>query len=178
MTHWFAYCSAYWQQLVGYAIDIPACKQALPWHSGSGAGKGRRACNYISGIWIPLPIPLYMALRQLSSLSDFRQTAQSGNNCKCIQTLKASAKGIVITSLLMSSLLISISHRLFRSRYSNSRDIVGSCSFLYPPHRQSAPENLLAGYQYLWVNKTNWSKYCTGDRCYISHQCTICTAQQ
>ena len=106
-----------------------------------------------------------MALRQLSSLSDFRQTAQSGNNCKCIQTLKASAKGIVITSLLMSSLLISISHRLFRSRYSNSRDMVGSCSFLYPPHRQSALESLLAGYQYLWVNKTNWSKYCTGDRC-------------
>ena len=90
-----------------------------------------------------------MALRQLSSLSDFRQTAQSGNNCKCIQTLKASAKGIVITSLLMSSLLISISHRLFRSRYSNSRDVVGSCSFLYPPHRQSALESLLARYQYL-----------------------------
>ena len=63
--------------------------------------------------------------------------------------IKSQCQGIVITSLLMSSLLISISHRLFRSRYSNSRDIVGSCSFLYPPHRQSAPESLLAGYQYL-----------------------------
>ena len=63
--------------------------------------------------------------------------------------IKSQCQGIVITSLLMSSLLISISHRLFRSRYSNSRDIVASCSFLYPPHRQSAPESLLAGYQYL-----------------------------
>ena len=23
-------------------------------------GKGRRACNYVSGIWIPLPIPLWL----------------------------------------------------------------------------------------------------------------------
>ena len=23
-----------------------------PWRSGSGAGKGRRACNYVSGIWV------------------------------------------------------------------------------------------------------------------------------
>ena len=47
-----------------------------------------------------------------------------------------------MTSLLMSSPPISISHRLFRCRYSNSRDVVAS----FPSFCQSAPESLLAGY--------------------------------
>jgi len=48
----------------------------------------------------------------------------------------------VMTSLLMSSPPISISHRLFRCRYSNSRDVIASS----PSFCQSAPESLLAGY--------------------------------
>ena len=53
----------------------------------------------------------------------------------------------VMTPLLMTSLPISISHRLFRCRYSNSRDVY-SCklSFLFLPHHQSTPESLLTGY--------------------------------
>ena len=47
-----------------------------------------------------------------------------------------------MTSLPMSSPPISISHRLFRCRYLNSRDVVGSS----PSFCQSAPESLLAGY--------------------------------
>ena len=47
-----------------------------------------------------------------------------------------------MTSLLMSPPPISISHRLFRCRYSNSRDVVASS----PSFCQSAPESLLAGY--------------------------------
>ena len=47
-----------------------------------------------------------------------------------------------MTSLLMSSPPISISHRLFRCRYSNSRDVIAS----FPSFCQSAPESLLAGY--------------------------------
>jgi len=39
-----------------------------------------------------------------TELSDFHQTAQSGNNCKCIQTLKASAKGNnVITNVISAN---------------------------------------------------------------------------
>ena len=47
-----------------------------------------------------------------------------------------------MTSLLMSSLPISISHRLFWCRYSNSREVIASS----PSFCQSAPESLLAGY--------------------------------
>ena len=48
----------------------------------------------------------------------------------------------VMTSLPMSSPPISISHGLFRCRYSNSRDAVASS----PSFCQSAQESLLAGY--------------------------------
>ena len=37
-----------------------ACEQALWGHSGGGEGKGRRVCNYVSGIGIPPPIPLWL----------------------------------------------------------------------------------------------------------------------
>ena len=47
-----------------------------------------------------------------------------------------------MTSLPMPSPPISILHRLFRCRYSNSRDVIASS----PSFCQSAPESLLAGY--------------------------------
>ena len=47
-----------------------------------------------------------------------------------------------MTTLLMSPPPISISHRLIRCRYSNSRDVVASS----PSFWQSAQESLLAGY--------------------------------
>ena len=55
-----------------------------------------------------------------TELSDFRQSARSGNERECKHVPR------VMTSLLMSSPPISILHRLFRSRYSNSRDVVAS----------------------------------------------------
>ena len=64
-------------------------------------------------------------------LSDFCQSAQSGNDCKC--TCKQTLKNIII---LMSSPPICISHQLFRCRFSNSRDIVASSpSFSCPATR-------------------------------------------
>ena len=53
-----------------------------------------------------------------TALSDFRQSARSGNECECKQTLKNTWKHAprVMTSLLMSSPSISISHRLSRCR--------------------------------------------------------------
>ena len=62
--------------------------------SGGGAGKGRRACNYVSGIWI-----------LLTELSDFRQFEWSRNDGECKQTLKNTWKHHprVMTSLLRQS---------------------------------------------------------------------------
>ena len=51
-----------------------------------------------------------------TELSDFRHSARSGNERECKHVPS------VIMSSLMSSPPISISHRLFRCRYSNSRD--------------------------------------------------------
>ena len=51
-----------------------------------------------------------------------------------------------MTSLLTSSPPISISHRLFLCRYSNSSDVVASSPSFSGPQRQSAPESLLSGY--------------------------------
>ena len=62
----------------------------------------------------------------LTELSHFgRQLVRSGNECECKQTLKKHVPRLM-TSLLMSSPPISISHGLFQCRYSNSRDIVAS----------------------------------------------------
>ena len=57
--------------------------------------------------------------------SDFCQSAWRGNECKC-KTNIAKHVPRVMTSLLMSSWPISISHWLFRCRYSNSKDVVAS----------------------------------------------------
>ena len=101
VTHWFAYCSAYWQQLVGYAIDIPACKQALQGTLAVEQEKeGELATTSLEfefHFQFPYDSPT-------AELSHFRQTAQSGNNCKCIQTLKANAKGNnVITNVISAN---------------------------------------------------------------------------
>ena len=71
-----------------------------------------------------------------TKLLDFWQSAQSRNEGEWKQTLKKTCKHAprVMTSLLMSSPPISISHWLFWSRFSNSRDIVASS----PP--SSCPE--------------------------------------
>ena len=81
-----------------------------------------------------------------TELSDFRQSARSGNEREC-KIKKNIGKHVpkVMTSLLMSSPPISISYQLFRYRYSNSRDVVASSPFLFPPRRKSAPEGLLPG---------------------------------
>ena len=43
-----------------YSINSNATE--LEPRSGGRAGKGRRACDYVSGIWIPLPIPLWLSV--------------------------------------------------------------------------------------------------------------------
>ena len=103
-------------------------RASSPGYSGGGAGK---ACNYVSGIWIPPSIPL------VTELSDFHQSVQRGNECGCKQTLKNMWKRAPrVDTLLMSSPPISILHWLFQCRYSNSRDVVASSpSFSRPATR-------------------------------------------
>ena len=71
-----------------------------------------------------------------TKLSDFCQSASSGNEGKWKQTLKKTCKHAIriMTSLLMSPLPITISHWLFWCRFSNFRDIVAS------PPSSSCPE--------------------------------------
>ena len=40
--------------------QIPSLRASSLGRSDGGAGQERRACNYISGIWIPPPIPLWL----------------------------------------------------------------------------------------------------------------------
>ena len=89
--------------------------------SGGRAGKGRRACNYVSGIWIPPPIPLWLPVDWAVR---FPPISAKRKRSRIKQTLKNAWKHAprVMTSLLMSSPPISISHWLFPCRYSNSRD--------------------------------------------------------
>ena len=84
----------------------------------------------------------------LTALSDFCQLARSGNKCECKQTLKKHVPRLM-TSLLMSSPLIIISHRLFQCRYSNPWDVVEKLSFLFLPRHQSAPGARYSCYRHL-----------------------------
>ena len=85
--------------------------------------------------------------------SDFHQTAPSRNKRKYKQSLKNTWKHAprVMMSLLMSSPPISISHRLFRCRYSNSKDVVASSPFFsHSAARapQRACSQAITGYTY------------------------------
>ena len=106
-----------------------ACEQAL---QGTLAAKGRRACNSISGIWIPPPIPLWLlfdwAVRFPPISAKWKRARMYTNIEKPLTR--------VMMSILISSPPITISLWLFWCRFSNSRDVVASCpSFPYPTAR-------------------------------------------
>ena len=107
--------------------------------SGGGAGKGRRACDYVSGIWIPPPISLWLPVDwavRFPPISAKRKLARMCANVNKHWKTRAKKAAEVITSLLMSSPPISFLHRLFRCRYSNFRDVVASSpSFSRPAAR-------------------------------------------
>ena len=96
--------------------------------SGGGAVKGRRACNYVSEISIPPLDPLWRAVDwavRFPPIRAMRKRARMSSNIE---------KHVprVMTSFLMKSPPISISHRLFRCRYLNSRDVVALFPFPAP----------------------------------------------
>ena len=112
-------------------------EQAIRGALAAGRGEKRRACNTSLEFDIPPPITLSSGYGSPSTkLSDFRQSVWSGKERECKQTLKKKNVPRIITSLLMSSPPIRISHRLFRYRYSNSRNVVACCpSFSRPVAR-------------------------------------------
>ena len=74
-----------------------------------------------------------------TELSDFRQSARSGNERECKHVPR------VMMSSLMSSPPISISHRLFHAGI-QIPEMSCKLSLLFPPRRKSARERLLGNY--------------------------------
>ena len=103
--------------------------------SAGGAGNERRACSYVSGIWIPPLISLWLPINWTVRFPPIRAKQ------KWVQRSTNIEKHVprVLTSLLMSSPPISILHQLFWRRYSNSRDVVASSPFLFC-HAYRAPK--------------------------------------
>ena len=99
---------------------ILACEQALRGALAAAGEGGRRAGHYVSGIWIPPSLNSPVAPHRLSCQIFANQR-------------KAETRANVNTPLLMSSPPTSISHCLFRCRYSNSRDAVSSSPFIPTP---------------------------------------------
>ena len=97
--------------------------------SGGRTEKGRRACNY--GLW-------NLKCTSNSPVTPLRLSCQISANQHEAETIADANKywktrARVMTSLLMSSPPISSSHRLFRCRYSNSRDVVASSPSFFRP---------------------------------------------
>ena len=117
-------------------------RASSPRHSGGWAGKGRRAGNYVSGIWILPPIPLS------TELSDFRQSVQRGSECGCKQTLKNMWKHAprvdIITNVISGNQLFALTFSMQIFKFQRC-----SCklSFLFPPPPERS-ESLLAGYMF------------------------------
>ena len=114
-----------------------ACEQAL---RGTLAGGEGKACNYVSGIWIPAPlISLWLRVDWavwFQPISTKRKRVRMWTKC-----WKTRAQGNdVITNV------ISANQHFLMQMFKFQRH---SCklSFLFPPQCQSSPESLLAGYR-------------------------------
>ena len=106
-----------------------ACEQAL-WALWWWGWKRRRACNYISKIWIPPPILLWLPVHwpDLTWPGKWKRLQIETSIEKHVPRLMMSS--------LTSSPPISILHQLFWCCYSNSRDITASSpSFSCPAAR-------------------------------------------
>ena len=92
-----------------------------------------------------------------TELSDSRQSARKPKRAR-MQTNIEKHVPRVMTSILVSSLPITISHRLFWCTYSNSRDVAASSpSFSHPAARLSSRASSEAG-SHLGLPKNNKNK--------------------
>ena len=113
-----------------HIVEYYSLRASSPGRSGGGAGKGSTSLEFEFRLQFPCGSPS-------TELSDFRQSARSGNERECKQTLKNTwnhvPRVMIMTSLVMSSPPINISHGLFWCRYSNSRGVVASSSSFFLP---------------------------------------------
>ena len=118
-------------------------RASSPGYSGGRAGKGRRACSYVCGMWIPPPCG---SSRRLSN-----QISDQGEAKK-------------MANVRMSSPSISISNRRFRCRYSNSRGVVGSSSSFSCPAargpRRAWSQAIFEVFKRTFLFKYNRSVFC------------------
>ena len=123
-------------------LDLNLVTFSLRASSPGRAGKGRRACNYVFEIWIPPPIPLWLPVDWAVRFSPISAKPKRAR----MQTNIEKHVPRVMTSILVSSLPITISHRLFWCTYSNSRDVAASSpSFSHPAARLSRRASSDAG---------------------------------
>ena len=129
---------------------LAACEQASsPGPTVSGTENRRRACNYVSEIWILRWLPVS------TDLSDFRRSVQSGNECKCKKkhNLKRAKGNDIITNVISANRQHStLTFSIVKFQRCSSR-----FSFLFPPHRQGTPESLLTGNI---LNRMSFWKWC------------------
>ena len=121
-----------------------------PGGSGGGRGKGRRACNYVPGIWIS---PLWnfnstsnpsVAPRRLSfQISANQCEAETSANVNKHWKTRGKGNG-VLTNVIPANrhFASTFSMQIFKFQRRSCK-----VSFLFSPFRQSAPESLLAGYK-------------------------------
>ena len=116
-------------------VNLIACNQALRGHSGGGAGKERRARNYVSTIWNPPPIPLWLSINwavRFPIMSVKQKWAKmSANIEKHVKDQSANQ------------------HFTFWRRYSNSRDVVASSPFFSRPTAIRLPQGACSQALYL-----------------------------
>ena len=116
---------------------------ALAAVDGGGVGLGvwrRRACNFVSGIWIPPPIPSVARLRlscQISANQPGAEKSANGNK----HWLTGAKGNDVIANVITTNQLFSST---FWMQMIKCRRRCCKLSFLFPPRRQTAQESLFA----------------------------------
>ena len=138
---------------MGYIVPSPSYYPIMSWREkwpslrvsstgwyGNGVGKGGRACNYVSGIWIPPPIPLWLTI----NCQIFTNQCEAETSANVNKHWKPRAKGnYAITNIISanqhnfpSTLLMQI----FKFKRPSSK-----LSFFFLLRHQRVPESLLEG---------------------------------
>ena len=143
MQLWHLNCAAGWGlseciQMGRIQSNRPVEKKkslraSSPWCSGSKAGKGRRACNYVSGIWIS-------ASKKSMWNADWRRWCYFSNDVNTLRMCFALIGGNLTAQPTGS-------HRGIGGEIQIPDRHSCKLSFLFPPHCPSAPESLPAGWR-------------------------------
>ena len=122
-------------------LSCTSQRAGSPGRSLGGAGKERRACNYVSGIWISA---------SKKSMRDSMRDADWGRpNNDLSRVFQCLFTFVLVPALRWLTEIWQLSLRRakgeLKAEFKFQRR---SCklNFLFPPQRQNAPESLLVGY--------------------------------